>query len=75
MRPIFFFRRRVRPRSLGLREAGEIESSIAAFASGSNSGLIVTGTSGAIAQRELIIKLAARQGSAFSVRLPGGAHT
>ena len=47
-------------RSLGLREAGEIESSIAAFASGSNSGLIVTRTSGAIAQRELIIKLAAR---------------
>jgi putative tryptophan/tyrosine transport system substrate-binding protein len=47
-------------RSLGLREASEIESIIATFASGSNSGLIVTRTSGAIAQRQLIIRLAAR---------------
>src|SRR4029077_16332248 len=47
-------------RSLGLREAGEIKRSVAGSESGSHSGLILTRTSGAIAQRELIIKLAAR---------------
>jgi ABC-type uncharacterized transport system substrate-binding protein len=43
-----------------LRDAGEIERSIKAFAQGGNGGLIVTGTPAATAHRELIIALAAR---------------
>jgi len=42
------------------RDAGEIERAITAFARGSNSGLIVTGSGLAIVHRELIIRLAAR---------------
>ncbi len=47
---------------IDVRDAGEIERAIAAFArsSSSNSGLIVTGSPSAIAHRELIITLAAR---------------
>ncbi len=43
-----------------VRDAGEIERDVAAFARESNGGLIVTGSSAAIAHRELIIMLAAR---------------
>ena len=46
--------------SLFLRDAGDIEQAVAAFARNSNGGLIVTRTSGAISHRELIITLAAR---------------
>src|SRR5262249_45239367 len=45
---------------IDVRDAGEIERAIAAFAQGSNGGLIVTGSPGAIIHRELIIALAAR---------------
>lgn len=48
---------------LHVRYAGEIERAIAAFAqsgNGGNSGLIVTGSTGAAVHRELIIALAAR---------------
>jgi putative ABC transport system substrate-binding protein len=43
-----------------VRDAGEIERAITAFARGSNGGLIVTGSGLAIVHRELIIALAAR---------------
>jgi ABC-type uncharacterized transport system substrate-binding protein len=43
-----------------VRDAGEIERAVAAFARGSNGGLIVTGSGLAIIHRELIITLAAR---------------
>jgi putative ABC transport system substrate-binding protein len=45
---------------LNLRDAGEIERAVAAFARASNGGLIVTGSSFAIAHRDLIVTLAAR---------------
>jgi len=45
---------------IDVRDAGEIERDVAAFARESNGGLIVTASSGAIARRELIIMLAAR---------------
>ena len=45
---------------VGLRNADEIERSLAAFGSGSNGGLIVTSGAYAILHRDLIIKLAAR---------------
>jgi putative ABC transport system substrate-binding protein len=45
---------------LGLRDAGEIERGITAFAGGSNGGLIVTPSALAWVQRELIITLATR---------------
>jgi putative ABC transport system substrate-binding protein len=45
---------------LGVRDAGDIERAIAAFARSSNGGLIVTGSPEASAHRELIITLAAR---------------
>ena len=48
-------------RPIDVRDASEIERAIAAFAQGSNGGLIVTGSPGAIFHRELIIALAARQ--------------
>ena len=45
---------------IDVRDAGEIERDIAAFAREANGGLIVTASSGAVARRELIIMLAAR---------------
>jgi putative tryptophan/tyrosine transport system substrate-binding protein len=44
----------------GMRDAGEIERDITAFARGSNGGLIVLGSTLANTHRELIIMLAAR---------------
>jgi putative ABC transport system substrate-binding protein len=41
-------------------DVGEIERAVAAFARGSNGGLIVTGSGFAIVHRELIVSLAAR---------------
>jgi putative ABC transport system substrate-binding protein len=43
-----------------VRDAGEIERAVAAFAHSSNGGLIVTGSGLAIIHRELIVTLAAR---------------
>jgi putative ABC transport system substrate-binding protein len=45
---------------IDVRDAGEIERAVAAFARGSNGGLIVTASSAATIHRELIIMLAAR---------------
>jgi len=45
---------------IDVRDAGEIERGVAAFARRSNGGLIVTASTGAVAHRELIIMLAAR---------------
>jgi ABC-type uncharacterized transport system substrate-binding protein len=45
---------------VGMRDAREIERAIAAFARGSNGGLIVTGSALAQLHRDLIITLAAR---------------
>jgi putative ABC transport system substrate-binding protein len=45
---------------IDVRDAGEIERDVAAFARESKGGLIVTASSGATAHRELIIMLAAR---------------
>jgi ABC-type uncharacterized transport system substrate-binding protein len=45
---------------VGLRDVGEIERAVTAFARGSNGGLIVTGSTAALFHRELIITLAAR---------------
>jgi putative ABC transport system substrate-binding protein len=45
---------------ISLRDAGEIERGVAAFARVPNGGLIVTPTSGAAIHRDLIIMLAAR---------------
>jgi putative ABC transport system substrate-binding protein len=45
---------------VNVRDAGEIERDIAAFAHGSNSGLIVTASALAIRHRNLIVTLAAR---------------
>jgi putative ABC transport system substrate-binding protein len=47
-------------RPVDVRDAGEIERAIAAFAQSAKSGLIVTGSTGAAVHRELIIALAAR---------------
>jgi putative tryptophan/tyrosine transport system substrate-binding protein len=47
-------------RPVDVRDAGEIERAIAVFAQSTNSGVIVTGSTGATAHRELIIALAAR---------------
>jgi putative ABC transport system substrate-binding protein len=43
-----------------VRDAGEIERAVAAFARGPNGGLIVTGSAGGIVHRELIATVAAR---------------
>jgi putative ABC transport system substrate-binding protein len=43
-----------------VRDAGEIERAITAFARGSNGGLIVTGSPAAAVHRGLIVALAAR---------------
>src|SRR5215470_2399695 len=45
---------------VNVRDAGEIERAIAAFARGSNGGLIVTGSALATVNRNLLITLAAR---------------
>ena len=45
---------------VNVRDAGEIERAVAAFARGSNGGLIVTASGLAIVHRDLIITLAAR---------------
>src|SRR5262249_18921390 len=45
---------------VGVRDANEIERGIAAFARGSNRGLIVTGSGLAVIHRDLIVTLAAR---------------
>jgi putative ABC transport system substrate-binding protein len=45
---------------VGVRDAGEIERTIAAFARSSNGGLIVTASTLALAHRELIARLAVR---------------
>jgi ABC-type uncharacterized transport system substrate-binding protein len=47
-------------RALGVREAGEIERDVAAFARYSNGGLIVTASTSAAVHRNLITMLAAR---------------
>jgi putative tryptophan/tyrosine transport system substrate-binding protein len=47
-------------RPLGVRDAGEIERVVTAFARSSNGGLIVTGSALATVHRELITTLAAR---------------
>ena len=46
--------------SLSLRDADEIERAIAAITGGTNAGLIVTRTVGAISYRDLIVAMAAR---------------
>src|SRR5262245_47124192 len=51
---------RVEVSPLAVRGASEIERVIAAFASGSNGGLIVLGTTVTLAHRDLIITLAAK---------------
>jgi putative tryptophan/tyrosine transport system substrate-binding protein len=45
---------------IGVRDAGEIEGSIAAFARSPNGGLIVTGSAQAVVHSDLIVTLAAR---------------
>jgi putative ABC transport system substrate-binding protein len=45
---------------VNVRDAGEIERAIAAFARGANGGLILTGSGLAIVHRDLIVTLAAR---------------
>ena len=45
---------------VNVRDAGEIERAIAAFARGSNGGLIITGSALALVNRNLLITLAAR---------------
>jgi putative ABC transport system substrate-binding protein len=47
-------------RPVGVRDDTEIERSLAAFASGANGGLIVTGSTLALNHRKLIVALAAR---------------
>ena len=47
-------------RPVDVRDAGEIERAITAFARGSNGGLIVTGSPAAVVHRGLIVALAAR---------------
>ena len=47
-------------RPIDVRDAGAIEHAIAAFAQGSNGGLIVFGSPGATIHRDLIIALAAK---------------
>ena len=45
---------------VGIPDAGEIERSLATFATGSNGGVIVTASTLALVHRELIVTLAAR---------------
>jgi len=46
---------------VGVRDAGEIERTIAAFAQSSNAGMIVTASTSATTHRNLIVALAARR--------------
>ena len=46
--------------AVGVRDAGEIERSVAAFARSSNGGMIVTASTSALVHRDLITMLAAR---------------
>ena len=46
--------------AVGVRDVGEIERSVAAFARSSNAGLIVTASTSAVVHRDLITVLAAR---------------
>jgi putative ABC transport system substrate-binding protein len=46
--------------AVGVREASEIERAVAAFARSSNAGMIVTASTSAAVQRDLIVTLAAR---------------
>jgi putative tryptophan/tyrosine transport system substrate-binding protein len=57
-------------RPIDVRDSGEIERSVAAFAQSLNGGLIVTGSPAATARRDLIIKLAERHRlpAVYSVR-------
>ena len=48
--------------AVGVRDAGEIERAVAAFARSSNGGMIVTPSTSAIVHRHLITMLAARYG-------------
>ena len=45
---------------MNVRDAGEIERAVTAFARSANGGLIVTGSALAVVHRDLIITLAAR---------------
>ena len=45
---------------VNVRDAGEIERAVAAFARSGNGGLIVTGSALAVTHRNLIVTLAAR---------------
>jgi len=62
---------------INVRDAGEIERAVAAFARSANGGLVVTGSASATTHRELIIALAARHklpavySSRFNVTLGG----
>jgi putative ABC transport system substrate-binding protein len=47
-------------RPIGVRDAGEIERGLAAFAEGSDGGIILIGNPGVAIQRDLIIALAAK---------------
>ena len=53
-----------------VRDPGEIERAIAAFARSANGGLIVTASTAAVAHRELIIALAARAPAAGGLSVP-----
>jgi putative ABC transport system substrate-binding protein len=57
-------------RPVDVRDSGEIERSLAAFAQTPDGGLIVTGSPAATARRDLIVKLAARHRlpAVYSVR-------
>jgi putative tryptophan/tyrosine transport system substrate-binding protein len=56
---------------INVRDAGEIERAVAAFAHSPNGGLIVTGSTSVAVHRHLIITLAARHKlpAVFSTRL------
>jgi ABC-type uncharacterized transport system substrate-binding protein len=60
-------------RAINVRDADEIERSIAGFAQGSNGGLVVTGSAAAAAHRDLIVTLAARHRlpAVYNARLYG----
>ena len=47
-------------RPIDVRDAGEMERTLAAFARAPNGGLIVTGSAAAVVHRDLIVRLAAR---------------
>jgi putative ABC transport system substrate-binding protein len=51
--------KRIEARSIGLRDAAEIERDVAAFANQPNGGMIVTSSTNALVHRALIVKLAA----------------